>query len=403
VANCGSSGDRQLSVVASTYTMPGAISGPTNACAFIGTLDDATYTIRKVNNAASYIWSVPAGATITSHPGGAGVNDTIVTVSYSGAFVSGTAISVQASGCVPSTARNLTILRVLPSTPGLISGSTNVCPYMISAQNPTGIPVTYTIRKVNNATSYVWTAPANSSITAHPGGAGVNDTIVEVTFTAAFTGGTITVSSANACGNSVSARSLALTRLTPGAPSVIDIIQTNVCPTREFTYSLAGLPSNATSVLWTVPPVATLVSGQGTASITVSYPATAVAGNVTATPYNNCANSTTRSTAIKLPACPPGFAGRSSVTEPSAQQATANKLSVTISPNPSSSYFKVQVVSPVTEKMTVRILDMQGRELKRMTMQPFEKANIGQELKAGSYILEITQGNLKTTEKLLKY
>jgi hypothetical protein len=233
----------------------------------------------------------------------------------------------------------------------------------------------------------------------------VNDTIVEVTFTSAFTGGTITVSSANACGNSISARSLALTRLTPGAPSVIDIIQTNVCPTREFTYSLAGLPSNATSVLWTVPPVATLVSGQGTASITVTYPATAVAGNVTATPYNNCANSTTRSTAIKLPACPPGFVGRSTVTDQSVQQTkpTADKLSVSVSPNPSSSFFKVQVISPVTEKMTVRILDMSGRELKRMTMQPFEKANIGQELKAGTYILEITQGNMKTTEKLLKY
>jgi hypothetical protein len=134
----------------------------------------------------------------------------------------------------------------------------------------------------------------NATITAHPGGSGVNDTIVEVTYNSNFTGGTVQVSASNGCGSS-NLRSLTVTRQTPGTPGGIDIINTQVCPNRQYTYTLAAMPSNATSILWTVPSGATLVSGQGTTSITVSYPATAVNGTVTATAQSNCASSNTRS------------------------------------------------------------------------------------------------------------
>ncbi|HNP55311.1 MAG TPA: hypothetical protein PKK69_11845, partial [Ferruginibacter sp.] len=132
VANCASSGDRTLTVNGSNYGTPGVISGSTNACPFIGSATEATYTIRKVSNAASYIWTVPAGVTISSHPGGAGVNDTIINVLFDNSFVSGSAISVQADGCIPSAARTLTVTRVLSSQPGVITGINNACPYMVS-------------------------------------------------------------------------------------------------------------------------------------------------------------------------------------------------------------------------------------------------------------------------------
>ncbi|MEI2748106.1 MAG: hypothetical protein V9E88_05040 [Ferruginibacter sp.] len=277
VSNCFTSGDRQLILTAASTSTPGAISGPNNACTFIGTANEATYTIRKVTSAVSYNWTVPTGVTITDHPGGTGVNDTIIKVTFDNSFVSGTNISVQAVNCNVSSPRNYTVFRYTASTPGLISGPTNACEYMISANLPSGAPATYTIRKVANATSYNWIAPANATITAHPGGTGVNDTIVEVTYNSNFTGGTVQVSASNGCGSS-NLRSLTVTRQTPGTPGGIDVINTQVCPNRQYTYTLAAMPSNATSILWTVPVGATLVSGQGTTSITVSYPATAVNG-----------------------------------------------------------------------------------------------------------------------------
>ena len=404
VSNCFTTGDRQLLVTGSTYNAPGAISGPTNACAFIGFPGDATYTIRKVINATQYIWTVPTGATITSHPGGLGVNDTIITVAFNNSFVSGTSIQVQSAGCVPSAPKSIVISRVAPVVPGLITGPTNVCEYMISPSNPTGTTATYTIRRVTAATSYNWTAPANATITGHPGGAGINDTIIEVTFNSTFTTGSFTVAASSVCGTS-SNRSLVVTKLSPGSPSVIDIIQTITCPTRQYTYSLAYMPPNATAVNWTIPPAGTLISGQGTTSITVSYPATTIAGTVTATPVNNCGSSSTRVLNIKLPACP---LPRAAKTTGEANMQLNNVFSpsknvtVNVYPNPSVSDFKVEVAAPGTEQVTIRILDIQGRELKRNTVQTGQVISIGKELKAGNYILELVQGRLRATKKLIK-
>lgn len=405
VSNCGNSGDRSLSVVASTYGTPRTITGPTNACAFIGLPEEATYSIRKVTNAASYIWSVPTGATITSHPAGLGANDTIITVSFDNSFVSGTAISVRADGCVPSAPSNLTINKVLPSTPGPIAGNRNACPFMVSAENPVGIPVTYTINKVANAISYNWVAPANATITAHPAGLGVNDTIVEVTYSAAFTSGTLSVTSQNNCGTSVSTRTLAINKLTPGAPGAVDVIQLQSCPTRQYSYTLAGMPTNATYITWTVPASGTINSGQGTTSITVTYASGPIAGTVTATPRNNCAVGSTRVLNVKIAACPPEFAGNTPVFQSkglTTEDAPLESVSVTVTPNPTVHEFVLQSKTNNREMIRMRVIDMTGRELMRMQTQPGQQLNFGKDLKAGSYMLEIIQGETRTIQKIMK-
>ena len=45
---------------------------------------------------------------------------------------------------------------------------------------------------------------------------------------------------------------------------------------------------------------------------------------------------------------------------------------------------------------------MQGTEIKRTTMQAGQVISIGKELKAGNYILELVQGSLRATKKLIK-
>ena len=385
---------------------PNPINGPTNVCTYINTATTATYSIPPAMSAVAYLWTGPAGTTIT-HPNAPGINDTIINVTYSSSFAGGQITVYGRDSCGTSGARNLNIPRTSSSLPGLISGPTNVCANIL----PGGSAAVYTIRAVNGATSYTWLAPAGST-TAHPNGPGINDTVFTVQYAPGFSNGNITVSSTNGCGTS-GLRSLALNKLNPATPSVIDVIQLGFCEDaggRVYSYTLSSMPANAVTVQWTVPTSAgaVLLSGQGTSSITVSYPSTAVVGNVTAQAFNNCASSTIRTTPVKLPACPPpGFTkgNTEELLKKSSQPVPAdqNKLEVKISPNPTVSDVALQVLTAGKERIDVRIIDMQGREFKRMTIMPYQTLHIGSDLKAGSYFVEIVQGEKKTTQKLVKF
>src|SRR5678815_3413006 len=122
--------------------------------------------------------------------------------------------------------------------------------------------------RVAVATSYTWTAPLGAIVT-HPNGAGANDYTITVLYPAGFTTGTITVSASNGCGTS-GVRSLSISKLNPATPGVIDVIQTQACPNRTYSYTIASMPANASSVQWTVPSNAIGFTGQGTTSIIVS-------------------------------------------------------------------------------------------------------------------------------------
>jgi hypothetical protein len=78
-------------------------------------------------------------------------------------------------------------------------------------------------------------------------------------------------------------------------------------------------------------------------------------------------------------------------------------MNVNVFPNPTTSNFNVQVITAGNESIKVRVLDIQGRQIKSLTINPYETISIGAELKAGSYIIEVRQGkNIKTT-RILKF
>jgi hypothetical protein len=193
--------------------------------------------------------------------------------------------------------------------------------------------------------------------------------------------------------------------LRPGTVGGITTNQTATCPSRQYTYTVASLPTNGTSILWTVPAGGTILSGQGSLSITVSYTSGAINGTVTATGQNNCGSSTTvRSINVKLTACVGGKATEGKTVVPAITTApAAEPMKVNMFPNPTVSDFKLQVITADKEIINVRILDMQGRELKYITVMPYQAINIGADLKAGSYLVEVTQGRNKLTQKLLKF
>lgn len=85
---------------------------------------------------------------------------------------------------------------------------------------------------------------------------------------------------------SVSDRSIAISgtaALANGGLSAIGSIngQTNICgPVANIVYTIPTVTA-ATSYTWTVPANVTIVSGQGTSSLTVTYTASSISGNIT--------------------------------------------------------------------------------------------------------------------------
>jgi hypothetical protein len=261
---------------------------------------------------------------------------------------------------------------------------------------PGGTPATYSVLLVANATSYTWTVPAGAI-----GLTGQGTNMISFTYPNSFVSGSILVTATNGCGTS-GTRSLAISKLNPATPAVFDIVQVQSCPDRIYTYTLAAMPFNATSVQWTIPVGSTFVSGQGTTSITVSYPGTAVNGTVTAQSFSNCGSSTIRTATVKLPVCATGRTDFAKGGDPAADS-TAGSMQVNIYPNPAVNDFRLQVSSATTEKINVRIVDMQGREMKRFIVLPCHAISIGADLGAGAYIMEVKQGNVVKTVKIIKF
>jgi len=390
-----------LQVSSATYGVPGTISGPTNACPYISNDQLAIYKIRRVNNAAGYVWTVPTGATIIDHPAGTGINDTIIRVSYNINYVNGSAITVQATGCGTSAPRSISVGGIIVSTPGLISGPTNACEFMESTTNPNGTIAVYKINKVFGALNYTWQAPDDATIIAHPGGNAENDTIVHVKYSDEFVNGVVKVRASNACGGSGN-RSLYVSKLNPATPSEIDVINISTCPNRVYTYTISSMPSGATSILWTVPANGTLVSGQGSTSITVSYPTSTVSGDVTAQAINNCSGSSIRTRRVKLSACANTFTNTNTNPTSKAIINDVATLDAVVYPNPTHSSFNLTVSATQLGMVKIKIMDMQGRVVKQSTMQSNEIKSVGQELRPGNYIMEVMQGQAVKAIKVIK-
>jgi hypothetical protein len=394
---CGTSAMTIYYLLAQFPNTPNPISGPVDICPFLGGAATATYTITKAPGAASYIWTAQAGTTTIVHPNGAGQNDTTVTVTFAAGFTA-SSITVQSlNDCGTSGIRSLALTRNAPSTPSLISGPTNVCANIA----PNGVAATYTVTNTPGVT-YTWTAPAGA---LNPTGQGTNT--FSFIYPAGFSTGSVSVTATTGCGTSAP-RNLSVTKLNPATPSVIDVIQTAFCGDpggRVYTYTLASMPSNATSVNWTIPTTAgtTLVSGQGTTSITVSYPDGAVNGLVTAQAVNNCGTSTTRATEVKLPACPPVTPPPPGFTKVAPVVEVPTAMEVKIFPNPTVNDFKLEVLTAGKEQINVRVLDGQGRLFKTFKVMPYQTISVGAELKAGSYLVEVRQGSSLKTTKLIKF
>jgi len=287
VSNCGSRAPRSLSVSGAKPGVPGTITGPSDACPFIGTSNFATYTIAPVANASSYQWTVPSNASIIS-----GQGTTSIQVQFLTGYVSSNVRVRALSLCGNSGFRSLTVTATATAAPVSLAGPTNACPHIDS-----DIDVTYITQKVAGASSYVWTVPTGVTITGHPAGLGANDTVITVKFDGNFVSGTSIAVQAQSCGLSA-ARSIAINRSgVPASPGAITG-PTNVCGfvanAQTVFYSISPVV-NAGFYTWTVPSGATIVShpagtGVNDTIVGVVFSTLFSIGDITVMAENGCGN-----------------------------------------------------------------------------------------------------------------
>lgn len=106
---------------------------------------------------------------------------------------------------------------------------------------------------------------------------------------------------------------------------------------------------------------------------------------------NNCSSSASKSPLY------------TQVTETGTPVAEASALTVDVLPNPSSSYFTLQIRSTNDAPVTVRITDQAGRVVyMQQGVAAISNVKAGQELKTGVYFAEVVQGGERKVVKLVK-
>jgi hypothetical protein len=291
VGLCGTSAafSRSVFALTSVPAAPASISGPiAGVCA--GTTQ--AYTCATVAGATGYQWTAPTNATIVS-----GQGTQTVSIAFASNFGASGTVTVRSQNCVGTgtATRTLTVYNI-PATPGTVSGAANnVCPGTQS----------YSVVAVPGATSYLWTAPTNATITA---GQGTN--MVTVSYGATFVSGSLTVRAVSACGQSA-VRSLTVSK-NPTTTAVITGQSSNLCGGGQFTYTIAAV-NGAVTYNWTAPAGCTIASSNLNTA-TINVPSTFTTGTLSVACVNSCGGSITRTLALtRLPATPASITGPASV------------------------------------------------------------------------------------------
>ncbi|MFN5459249.1 MAG: T9SS type A sorting domain-containing protein, partial [Bacteroidota bacterium] len=269
---CGFSPPTNLGLSLTNIYPVGQISGATNVCTYATQGTVTSYSVAPVPGASTYNWSVPFGATITA---GQGTN--VIQVTYQSNFVSGVLSVSVASYCGTGTTTNSINVFVVPSNAGNIFGSP-----CIGIGNVT----TFSVNPVSGVTSYNWTVPSGATIQS---GQGTNS--INVLFGVGFLPGNITVTPVNSCGSGTpSSKPIDILASAPtqifGQQVVCNLAGTGL----TTTYSVSAVPG-ATSYFWGQVNGMNIISGQNTATITVTFNSTFISGNISCMAVTPCGSS----------------------------------------------------------------------------------------------------------------
>ena len=329
----------------------GGISGDNNVCV---DMTDINYSVPEVANATNYVWTVPAGATITW---GQGTNSIRVAFGSN----SGNITLTPGNNCYTGTSSTLFVtVNPKPPQPGLITGSAAVChgssqTYSIepvpdasyyswsfpsgwfftvdplstvtATVGPYAVSGSVTVRAVNSGcssftryfyaevvdkpaqptaiygsatacqgTTQVYNVPPVPGATSYtwtlPEGWSGNSTSEIITAIAGTNGGTISVIANNMCGSGIQ-KTLNVSVTSPPAPPGAITGLTSACQGTTSVYSISPV-DGASSYNWSVPSGWSIDDGQGTNSITVTTGGSGQDGNITVVPnyeWGSCQSS----------------------------------------------------------------------------------------------------------------
>jgi len=168
---------------------------------------------------------------------------------------------------------------------GVINGPSQLC-------NPTGQTFTYSVSSLAGASSYNWTVPSGTIIMS---GQGSNSIVVRWPFSSIHSGvnGDVCVYAVTSCGiTSPSCMNVAIQLIAPVRPGSISGAS-KACAGDIEIYSIANV-YRADTYTWSVPTGATILSGQGSNVISVSFDASYLGGDLTVSSSNACGTSPDR-------------------------------------------------------------------------------------------------------------
>ena len=364
--SCGNGTASSKTVAVTTVpTAAGTITGLTTTCA---NSTGVTYSIPVVTTATTYTWSLPTGVTITN-----GTNTNSITISF--ATTGGSIQVTPTNACGNGASNSKTVsLTPVPTAAGAITGLTTTC------ANSTG--VTYSIPSIATATGYTWSLPTGATITN-----GTNTNNITVSF--ATTGGTIRVTPTNTCGSgTASTKTVSITPIGTApcvAPTTSAISGPSAVSPNQQNVLYTVTNNNGSTYNWTVPADATIVSGQGTNSIIVSYGTSG--GTVTVQESNAFGTGAivSKTTSIVSTGLSMGL-----------------ETDLSVYPNPTNQYSILSAKNIDEATIQVSIIDMHGRVVLENKWITSTELAIGEELGAGIYIIQLKIADQILTKRWIK-
>jgi hypothetical protein len=366
---CGTvSSARTITVKPPAKTVtPGIISGSAVLCP--GTIE--SYSISPVNNATGYFWEATGGVLLGA------VTGTSVQLEAPASYSSIALRVYSVNSCgVRSSARSLSVKPPAVVKPGNITGPTlEVC------GGSSGL--TYTVAPVAGAVSYNWIA-SNGTIAT---GQGTN--IITLNAPESYVSFTLKVHSINECGVASSASNVLTIRSVPATPASITG-PGEVCAGATLSYT-ASAALGATGYQWTMPTGWTILSGQGTANVSILAGASNGTLRVAAT--NKCGSSASRSRAIAVIPC---LVSMPDSEDPVSVKPGTGKL-LNIFPNPASD--KVIIIGEDIRE--VQLMDIRGSLISARRYQTEQKVELDLNYPAGIYLIRIAGEGWTEVRKLL--
>lgn len=336
---------RQVCKTVSLRTaLPGAptsIMGSNSVCR----TEVLTYSCPKVGTADYYVWTPPLGATINGSGAAFQTPDTFVVITFGSTFA-GDTVRVRSGNCkgLSTTTRTLRVNRrtTVPGTPAVLTGNFNgVC----------ATTQVYSTKPTTGATSYRWRSTlAGVLINGLPSPVVTTDTVVTVTWPNFATSTILYVAAQNGCG--IGAERATTIRGVPGTANVINGNDT-VCSGTSEIYSISPL-FGATSYTWTVPANVSILSGQGTPTVNISYAAGSTGSRIIRVAgVNACGTGTSKSLTVLAVACPR-----------LGESMAGNQIGLDAYPNPTSDQLTIRFATSERGDQSLMLLDLSGRVLR---------------------------------------